>query len=133
MLLTVSTTYNPATDLGYLLHKNPARLQSEDISFGTAYVFYPEGQRRPLHCRPPGPRSIRSGSSEGRRGPAGEAGQLQQYVNDRPYTANSFLSVAIGEMFFDGDGRSQQGTAGTRRHGNPADGEPARGCFARRR
>ena len=35
----------------------------------------------------------------GRRGPVGEAGQLQQYVNDRPYTANSFMSVAIGEMF----------------------------------
>ena len=42
MLLTISTTHNPATDLGYLLHKNPARLQSEEISFGTAYVFYPE-------------------------------------------------------------------------------------------
>jgi hypothetical protein len=28
MLLTISTTYQPATDLGYLLHKNPARLQS---------------------------------------------------------------------------------------------------------
>jgi 3' terminal RNA ribose 2'-O-methyltransferase Hen1 len=39
------------------------------------------------------------GLVRGRRGPAGEAGQLQQYVNDRPYTANSFLSVAIGEMF----------------------------------
>jgi hypothetical protein len=42
MLLTVSTTHQPATDLGYLLHKNPARLQTEDLSFGKAYVFYPE-------------------------------------------------------------------------------------------
>src|ERR1700722_17755684 len=42
MLLTISTTHHPATDLGYLLHKNPSRLQSEEISFGTAYVFYPE-------------------------------------------------------------------------------------------
>ena len=42
MLLTLSTTHHPATDLGYLLHKNPARLLSEEMSFGTAYVFYPE-------------------------------------------------------------------------------------------
>jgi hypothetical protein len=42
MLLTISTTHQPATDLGYLLHKNPARLQTEDLSFGKAYVFYPE-------------------------------------------------------------------------------------------
>ena len=26
MLLTVTTTHEPATDLGYLLHKNPARV-----------------------------------------------------------------------------------------------------------
>ncbi len=41
-ILTISATHNPATDLGYLLHKNPTRLQSEEISFGTAYVFYPK-------------------------------------------------------------------------------------------
>ncbi len=98
MLLTISTTHNPATDLGYLLHKNPARLQSEEISFGTAYVFYPEATAQLctvallVEIDP-------IGLIRGRRGPAGEAGQLQQYVNDRPYTANSFLSVAIGEMF----------------------------------
>jgi hypothetical protein len=27
MLLTIRTTARPATDLGYLLHKNPARLE----------------------------------------------------------------------------------------------------------
>src|ERR1700691_3151764 len=42
MLLTISTTHQPATDLGYLLHKNPARLQTEELSFGKAYVFYPD-------------------------------------------------------------------------------------------
>ena len=30
-----------------------------------------------------------------RRGPSGEGGALDQYVNDRPYVASSFLSVAI--------------------------------------
>lgn len=34
MLLTISTTHRPATDLGYLLHKHPGRLQSFDLSFG---------------------------------------------------------------------------------------------------
>lgn len=33
------------------------------------------------------------------RGAAGEGGQLDQYVNDRPYAANSFLSVAMGRLF----------------------------------
>ena len=42
MLLTVTTSYRPATDLGYLLHKNPARCQSFPLSFGSAHVFYPE-------------------------------------------------------------------------------------------
>jgi hypothetical protein len=28
MLLTITTTHEPASDLGYLLHKNPARTQS---------------------------------------------------------------------------------------------------------
>jgi hypothetical protein len=42
MLLTITTTYQPATDLGYLLHKNPANVQSFSLSFGLAHVFYPE-------------------------------------------------------------------------------------------
>jgi hypothetical protein len=42
MLLTVTTTHRPATDLGYLLHKNPARVQTEELSFGKAHVFYGE-------------------------------------------------------------------------------------------
>lgn len=42
MLLTLTTDHAPATDLGYLLHKNPARAQSFTLSFGQAHVFYPE-------------------------------------------------------------------------------------------
>lgn len=42
MLLTISTTHQPAMDLGYLLHKNPARLQTEELSFGKGFVFYSE-------------------------------------------------------------------------------------------
>jgi RNA repair, ligase-Pnkp-associating, region of Hen1 len=74
MLLTISTTHHPATDLGYLLHKNPSRLQSEEISFGTAYVFYPEATAELctvallVEIDP-------IGLVRGRRGPAGELGQ----------------------------------------------------------
>ena len=42
MLLTITTTRPPATDLGYLLHKHPGRFQSFDLGFGAARVFYPE-------------------------------------------------------------------------------------------
>src|SRR3981081_1229905 len=42
MLLTLTTTHNPATDLGYLLHKNPSKLHTFELSFGKAHVFYPE-------------------------------------------------------------------------------------------
>jgi RNA repair, ligase-Pnkp-associating, region of Hen1 len=92
MLLTITNTKAPATDLGYLLRKNPARLQSFDLSFGKAHVFYPEASKDCctaallLDVDPVG--LVRS-----RRGPSGEDGILEQYVNDRPYVASSFMSV----------------------------------------
>src|SRR5258706_1003449 len=98
MLLTITNTQEPATDLGYLLHKNPNRVQSFELSFGKAHVFYPEATRARctvallLDFDPVG--LVRN-----RRGPAGDAGALQQYVNDRPYVASSFLSVALGRVF----------------------------------
>ena len=48
MLLTITTTRVPATDLGYLLHKHPDRLQSFAVSSGEAHVFYPEAT--PQRC-----------------------------------------------------------------------------------
>jgi hypothetical protein len=42
VILTVTTTHEPATDLGYLLHKHPGRHQSFPVSVGVAHVFYPE-------------------------------------------------------------------------------------------
>ena len=97
MLLTITTTHQPATDLGYLLHKNPARLHSFALPFGEAHVFYPEANAERctaallLDVDPVG--LVRN-----RRGPAGEGGTLEQYVNDRPYVASSFLSVAISRV-----------------------------------
>ena len=42
MLLTLFTTHQPATDLGYLLHKHPDRTQAFELATGTAYLLYPE-------------------------------------------------------------------------------------------
>jgi 3' terminal RNA ribose 2'-O-methyltransferase Hen1 len=98
VLLTITNHQPPATDLGYLLHKNPARLQSFELSFGHAHVFYPEAASDRctvallLDIDPVG--LVRN-----RRGPSGEGGALDQYVNDRPYVASSFLSVAISQVF----------------------------------
>src|SRR6185369_6012795 len=97
MLLTITSTTVPATDLGYLLHKNPARLQSVELSFGQAHVFYPEATEE--RCTAALLLDVdRVGLVRNRRGPAGEGGTLEQYVNDRPYVASSFLSVAIARV-----------------------------------
>lgn len=98
MLLTISTTHTPATDLGYLLHKNPARAQRLALSFGAAHVFYPEAT--PERCTAALVVEVDPvGLVRGRRGPEGDGGLLAQYVNDRPYAASSFLSVALTEAF----------------------------------
>jgi 3' terminal RNA ribose 2'-O-methyltransferase Hen1 len=97
MLLTITSTNAPATDLGYLLHKNPSRLQSFPLSFGQAHIFYPEATNESctvallLDVDPVA--LVRN-----RRGPSGDGGTLDQYVNDRPYVASSFLSVAIARV-----------------------------------
>lgn len=42
MLLTLSTTHAPATDLGYLLHTDSTKARAFDLPFGRAHVLYPE-------------------------------------------------------------------------------------------
>ncbi|RZK42358.1 MAG: 3' terminal RNA ribose 2'-O-methyltransferase Hen1 [Hymenobacter sp.] len=98
MLLTSTTTHQPATDLGYLLHKNPARLQSVEVSGGQAHVFYPEATAE--RCTAALLLDLDSiGLVRGRGGAPGEGFALAQYVNDRPYVASSFLSVALSKAF----------------------------------
>jgi 3' terminal RNA ribose 2'-O-methyltransferase Hen1 len=97
MLLTISTTHRPATDLGHLLHKNPARAQSFELSFGTAHVFYPEASDE-LCIAALFVEIDPIGLVRGKDGSGGSFA-LQQYVNDRPYAASSFLSVAIAQVF----------------------------------
>jgi 3' terminal RNA ribose 2'-O-methyltransferase Hen1 len=96
MLLTVTTTASPATDLGYLLHKHPDRLQSAELPFGQAHVFYPEASAE--RCTAAllleiDPVALSRGRKDGGDAP------LEPYVNDRPYAASSFLSVAIARVF----------------------------------
>jgi 3' terminal RNA ribose 2'-O-methyltransferase Hen1 len=93
MYLSISTTHRPATDLGYLLHKNPANVHVVDLPFGQAVGFYPEADEDRctfalvLDVDPVGLV----------RGFGGGDGLLAQYVNDRSYAASSFLSVALGQ------------------------------------
>src|SRR5438874_430921 len=94
MLLTITTTYQPATDLGYLLHKNPAHVQSFALAFGQAHVFYPEATVE--RCTAAllldiDPVYLVRGRDK--------ASSLDSYVNDRPYVASSFLSVAIADVY----------------------------------
>jgi 3' terminal RNA ribose 2'-O-methyltransferase Hen1 len=96
MLLTISTTHQPATDLGYLLFKHPAKCQAFDLAFGTAQVFYPEASD--TKCTAAlvldiDPVDLARGKTGAKRQP------LAAYVSDRPYAASSFLSVAISQVF----------------------------------
>jgi 3' terminal RNA ribose 2'-O-methyltransferase Hen1 len=96
LLLTIATTHQPATDLGYLLHKNPGRRHEAELSFGTAHLFYPEATEQRccaallLDIDPVG--LVRGGSAAARRFALGS------YVNDRPYAASSFLCVALAKL-----------------------------------
>jgi 3' terminal RNA ribose 2'-O-methyltransferase Hen1 len=93
MLLTISAAFKPATDLGYVLCKNPARVQVFELPFGKAHVLYPKaGEDECTACLlldidPVGPAR--------NDGP----GTIYDYVNDRPYVSSSFLSVAIARVF----------------------------------
>lgn len=96
MLLMITTTHRPASDLGYLLHKHPERFQSFDLSFGKAHVFYPEvGTERCTACLMLDVDAVGMVRGKSRD----QSFLLAQYVNDRPYTASSFLSVAISQVF----------------------------------
>lgn len=97
MLLTLTTTLAPATDLGFLLHKNPFRAQSFALSFGSALVFYPEVSA--TRCTAALAVDVDPVALVRGHGGPREARTLDQYVNDRPYAASSFLSVAIAEVF----------------------------------
>ncbi len=98
MLLTITSTATPATDLGFLLHKNPDRVHEKELPFGMARVCYPEATED--RCTAAAivdidpVRLVRD-----HHGPSGNAFSLSHYVNDRPYAVSSFMSVAINKLF----------------------------------
>jgi 3' terminal RNA ribose 2'-O-methyltransferase Hen1 len=94
VLLTVTTTHAPATDLGYLLVKHPDRVHRFDVPTGTAYVCYPEATAE--RCTAAllldvDPRRL--------TGNQNKAFTLGRYVNDRPYAASSLLAGALAKVF----------------------------------
>ena len=92
MLLTITTTRAPATDLGYLLHKHPGRVQSFEVASGTAHVFYPEaadGRCTAALLVEVDPVALVRGTGD----------SVTHYVNDRPYAASSLLAVALKRVF----------------------------------
>lgn len=95
MLLSITTTRNPATDLGFLLQKHPERIQSFELAFGKAIVFYPEV--KPEKCTATLLLDVDPVGLVRKNNPDDFA--LRQYVNDRPYVASSLLSVAIAKVF----------------------------------
>jgi 3' terminal RNA ribose 2'-O-methyltransferase Hen1 len=98
VLLTISTSHDPATDLGYLLHKHPGRVQAFPQSVGTAHVFYPE--RTQHRCTAALLLEVDPVALvRGRQGPSGDGFALGQYVNDRPYAASSMLAMALKDVF----------------------------------
>ena len=94
-MLCITTTHRPATDLGFLLHKNPERNYSADLTFGKVHVIYPEATEERTTA------AVLLDFDHVRlvRGRGDAQGSLAQYVNDRPYVASSFLSVALVETF----------------------------------
>ena len=91
MLLTITTTHQPATDLGFLLHKHPDKVQRFKLAFGQAHVYYPEANEATcaaallLDIDPVG--LTRRAKQDG-----GFA--LKPYVNDRPYVSSSFMECS---------------------------------------
>ncbi|MCM8730916.1 3' terminal RNA ribose 2'-O-methyltransferase Hen1 [Hephaestia sp. GCM10023244] len=109
MLLTITTTHHPATDLGFLLMKNPANVQTVDLNIGRATLFYPEASAE----RCTAAMTLEVDPIELVRG---KGAVEEQYVNDRPYAASSLLSVALGRLLntaMSGRSRDRQALADT--------------------
>ena len=93
-----TTDFPDATDLGFLLHKHPDKVQTFGLSVGSATVFYPEADSRStcaaiiLDIDP-----VELGRTQPRYSSSEFA--LGRYVNDRPYAGASLLAVALSRLF----------------------------------
>lgn len=95
MLVTLTTTHRPATDLGFLLHKHPEKAQAFPVAAGAAHVFYPVATEEECTAA----LLLDVDPVKLVRGKRNDAFTLGQYVNDRPYAAGSLLAVALGSVF----------------------------------
>ena len=96
MLFTLSLNGPFAPALSYLLHKHPNELQSFSLSFGKAYVFYPEyapdRMTVALFLEVDTVGFVRERKDK-------EFFGIEQYVNDSPDVASSFFSFALALVF----------------------------------
>ncbi|MCP2335895.1 3' terminal RNA ribose 2'-O-methyltransferase Hen1 [Actinomadura rupiterrae] len=97
MLLTITTTRAPATDLGFLLHKHPGKVQPFEQASGVAHVFYPEADE--TRCTAALLLEVDPVKLVRTRGKSSPDFTLGQYVNDRPYAASSLLASAMAGVF----------------------------------
>ncbi len=96
MLLTISTTHKPATDLGFLLMKNPDNVHRKRLAFGEAVLFFPEADED--RCTAALTLNIDPISLVRKfRGNRRES-LFAHYVTDRPYVVSSFMSVALARL-----------------------------------
>lgn len=93
MLLTLTTTHKPATDLGFLLVKHPDRVHQFVLPYGKATVVFPEASG--AKCTAALLLEVDAQRLSNGRGDV----QLSRYVNDRPYAASSLLSSALNRVF----------------------------------
>lgn len=96
MLLTLTTTHHPATDLGFLLGKHPGRHQTTELNAGVAHIFYPQATET---CCTAALLLEIDPVALVRKSDGNDAFALDQYVNDRPYIASSLMSNAIAKCF----------------------------------
>jgi 3' terminal RNA ribose 2'-O-methyltransferase Hen1 len=97
VLITLTTTREPATDLGFLLVKHPDRVHEFEVPTGTASVCFPEatGQR----CTAALILDVDPTRLAGQRGRTPTDFALGRFVNDRPYAASSLLAAALNRAF----------------------------------
>lgn len=113
MYLSIATTHKPASDLGFLLMKHPARMHEAALPYGgRALLFFPEcteARAEAMLVLDLDPVALV-------RGKGAHSGLEDSYVNDRPYAASSFLSVALNKLLksaLSGTSRERQALAET--------------------
>jgi 3' terminal RNA ribose 2'-O-methyltransferase Hen1 len=97
MYLSIATTYQPATDLGHLLHKHPDRAFKSEGSQSDYYCFFPVATAE--YCKACLVLNFNSRPESNGHGRPFLPQLQSQYINDRPYVAGSQLSIAIADVF----------------------------------